>query len=149
MKLKSAIAIFTALPVIAFGQVNTQVCYEATSSGYGKIPKELCLISMKESSSATNLLEVYSGDINMPETLKVTSMINHNEDRLRFKAENVISEDWNGGCEAGFISTLKVAGQLNYGSIDVKDLKIAVEIQTTNDTCHSPVDTETIEYKLK
>jgi hypothetical protein len=148
MSLKSALAFLLVLPAIAFGQVNKQVCYEATSSGYGKIPKELCLISIQEV-GMDNTLEIFSADINMPEKLKITSLSRHNEDRLNFKAEGLMAEESEGTCSESHSTTLKVEGQINSGYVAPEALNVSVELWTTNDNCHSSGQTETFEYKLK
>lgn len=148
MNFKSAIAMLIAVPVISFAQVNTQVCYEATSPS-AQAPKELCLVSIAESAQ-TSKLEVVSGDINMPEKLSVTSISRHNEDRYAFKATAPIAQEFDNSCGEAFSTTLNVEGKSEYGSISRDALKISVELWTTNDHCHNTDGwTETIQYKLK
>ena len=148
MNFKSAIAMLFAVPVISFAQVNTQVCYEATSSTYGQAPKELSLVSIAEAGQASKL-EVVSGDINMPEILSVTSISRHNEDRYAFTATAPIAEEFGNSCSEAFITTLNVEGKSEYGTINRDALTISVELWSTNDHCHNSGSTETIQYKLK
>lgn len=143
MKLKSAIVVMFAMPVIAFGGT----CYETTSVTNANIPSVLCLESIQETSTE-NVLFVTSADRSFPSALKIIETSRHNEDRLNFVATAVIANIWNTGCEDGFLATLKVKSEIAYGGINPAYLEVSVETETTNDTCHSRTQLDVIKYQM-
>jgi hypothetical protein len=142
MKLTSAIAIFLAMPVIAFGST----CYEPVLRNVpAEVPAKLCLESISESNTLGKL-KVVSGDINMPEELNIVSLSRHNEDRLNFVAEAMISEDEGQVCSYATRTDIQVIGEVQTGSINPKALTITVTVASTNDTCHTPMQEESYTY---
>lgn len=142
MKLFSAIAIFLAMPVIAFGST----CYEPVLRNVPTyVPAKLCLESITESNTIGKL-QVLSGDVNMPEELNIVSLTRHNEDRLNFVAEAVIMEDGGQNCSYSLKTEIEVKGEVQTGSINAKALTITVKAYSTNDNCHSPEQEEVFTY---
>jgi hypothetical protein len=142
MKLKSAIALMFAMPVIAFGGT----CYQATSTVPASVPGIFCVDSIEETYTPY-ILSAKGPNNNFPTELKIIHTSRHNEERLNFTAVAVVAEEWNSGCGDGFSAVLNVKGEIAYGDIATNDLNLFVEIKTTNDTCHSKPDVETISYK--
>lgn len=143
MKLRSAVAILFAMPVIAFGQT----CFEAVTDVSGYIPRIICLESLSETTNA-DVLALVSTDATLPKTLNVSSVIRHTEERAKFKAEAVMFDIVDGVCGAGFLSSLHISGEINYGQINTQGLTVSIVAESTRDVCHSHPDVETFQYKL-
>ena len=144
MTLKSIVAIMFTLPTIAFASSS---CYEATTATPVGIPNRLCVESIQES-VVDGKLDVVSADNSVPAALKITSTTRHTEDRVRFVAEAVIANEWQSGCGDGFKATLIAKGEVTTGTIYTHYLDLAVETLSTNDTCHSRPQLNTIKYEL-
>lgn len=143
MKLNSLFALIFLAPALSFG--NT--CFVAASNVPHEVPKHLCLEKLVESDN-DELLAI-NGNAYFPAILKITETSRHNEERLNFTATAELYNVWNSGCGDGLVATLKVKGQIAYGQIHTDDLKVTVDIESTNDTCHSTPSLETVLYPLK
>lgn len=146
MKLKTIAAILFAVPVIAFGETS---CYYATTPTPASIPARFCLEAMQDSHVGQNLIEVESADGSFPALLNITSTTRHNEDRIRFVAKATLADVWQSGCGDGFKATLVVKSETFTGSYIPTWLDVSVETLSTNDTCHSRPQAQTIRYELK
>lgn len=142
--MKSVIAMMFAMPVIAFGG---STCFQAVTVVPSPVPQILCLTSLQETNFSQKL-NVISSDEDMPKTLTVTSIIPYNENRVKFVSEAPLAQSWDTGCGAGVDATLNVSGDSRNGEIDVKALKLSATIRTANDTCHSTVYTDVVEYAV-
>ena len=141
MKLKSAIAILFAVPVVAFGGT----CYKATARVPRGVPAVLCLEKLVETNTGDELL-VINGNDGFPPVLTITELSRHNEDRVNFTAKNVMQDTWEAGCGEGLLTTLTIKGEIVLGEINPAQLNVSVEAQRTHDTCHSPTRIEVINY---
>lgn len=87
---------------------------------------------------------------NLRGDFKIVSLSRHNEERVNFIAEKVIINKWESGCGKGEFAKITISGEEGLSTgVDVKYLDISVEYTTTNDTCHSQPQTETIKYALE
>ncbi len=145
MKNLLVLAAFLTLPIVSFA--DTTFCYKAQSAVPAGVSKVLCLENIY-SSSLSDILGVESTDKSFPSTLFVTSSIYHTEDRIIFNAEKVLVNVWQGGCGEGLTAKLKVKGNLDIGYISAEALDISMDIEETNDTCHSRPQLSSVKYLL-
>ncbi len=144
MKLLSAIALMSLLPMAAFGGTT---CYKATSNVPDKVPATLCLEGIVESNTGRDLV-VVSLNKSFPADLMITEFSRHNEDRINFSAKGVIANINEGTCGYSFSANVIVKSEIAYGLINPKVLKITVETSEETDNCHSYPQEEVITYEL-
>lgn len=153
MKMFFALMMLSSLPAIAVAGPEDHMyesCYTATTATPASIPSTFCFDELSLDAEKKFLFTsgTYS---NLPQSLKITSAIFVTEDRVKFEAEQTIVNIWNTGCGDGEVATLSIAGisDITQGEqINPKELKMKVNYESTNDTCHSQAQSTVIEYKL-
>ena len=135
------VAAFMTLPIVSFAE--TSFCFKAQAAVPAGVNKVLCLENIY-SSSLSGIIGVESADKSLHSTLRVTSSIYHTEDRIIFSAEKVLVNVWQSGCGEGLTANRRVNGNLDIGYISAD----AVDLEETNDTCHSRPQSSSVKYLL-
>lgn len=121
-------------------------CFELVGPKYSYLPKELCVDSL-----ALNIEQgvLYIDSNSMPESM-AAEMIRKTEDLWSFKGSRELFEVDQGICSHYSRGVLSLSGDADImGSINAEDLTVVVDVEYTNDTCHSPTREIKANYKLK
>lgn len=152
MKLILSLFIYAASAVALAGpedHIAAQVCYDIQKTQYvpTNVPSQICLETL-DINPMNNTISIYSYFYPKFYTnVKLTSLIRITEDNYSFKAESVLFNEWNSGCGDGETVTMHISGLTDFnGSGDISALKISVEQDFTNDTCHSEPQTTVFKY---
>jgi hypothetical protein len=143
-KLTLIVASLLVMPLMASASAST-VCYQATKRVPNAVPSVLCLDGIYES-ALQNVLQIESRDGSMPESIKVTRLSRHNEDRTSFSAEALLVNDWQYSCGYGLKAYLKIDGESETGFIRADRLNVSVGVMESNDVCHFEPPYEMIPY---
>ncbi|MFL5815183.1 MAG: hypothetical protein ACJ763_16520 [Bdellovibrionia bacterium] len=143
-KLALMVASLLAMPLFASASPIT-VCYQATKRVPKAVPSILCLDGIYES-ALQNVLQIESHDGSMPESIKITRLSRHNEDRYFFAAEALLVNDWQYTCSYGLKAYLKIEGESETGFIRADHLNVSVGVMESNDVCHFEPPYEMIPY---
>ena len=131
--------------------ISAQVCYQLQNAKNApkEIPQEVCLETLNIYPQY-NTINIYSYFYpNLFKGMKLNSLIRNTEDSYKFKAENVLLEEWDFGCGEGNKITLFVDGKTDFngnGQNELGQLDISIEQDFTNDTCHTRPQTTVYKY---
>ncbi|MEQ1723550.1 MAG: hypothetical protein ABL930_10270 [Pseudobdellovibrio sp.] len=131
--------------------IAAQVCYQLQNAKNAPkdIPQEVCLETLNVYPQ-DNTINIYSYFYpNLFKDMTLSSLIRNTEDTYKFKAESVLRNEWQSGCGDGNKITLFIDGQTDFngdGQNELGNLKIRIEQDQTNDTCHSEPQTTVYKY---
>lgn len=147
----SALILFSFLTSVSFAGPEDHLydsCYTATAPVYNMLPSTFCFEDAKLDVNS-NILSISGYASNVPDSLKVNSVYRKNDSQYSFVASHNLINIWNTGCGDGYIADLIISGDANVnGKVNAKELKFTVNYKSKSDTCHSPLETGAIEYKL-
>jgi hypothetical protein len=133
-----------ALPAFASASEST-VCYQATKRVPKTVPSVMCLDGIYES-ALQGVLQIDSRDGSLPESVKITHLSRHREDRYNFTAETSLVDKWDSTCGYGIKAYLQIQGEAETGFIRADRLNLSVSIMESKDVCHFEPPYETIPY---
>lgn len=123
-------------------------CFEAVDRKFAFIPKEICFEKF-EASTDSEILFITGSDV-LPERMMTSYFTRKNEDYYRFRASQILKNEWEAGCGYGQKTIVKLEGLTdNWGEVNPLNLDVSIEFERTNDTCHSRPQTGSVVYKLK
>ena len=82
--------------------------------------------------------------------MKLNYIARRNENGFSFKADNMISREYDPGCGASKIVTLNISGRAdNDGLVEVSYVNVSATVESTNDTCHSAPEKTEYTYQIQ
>ncbi len=141
--------IFLATILISSSAFATS-CYEAQLSTPAGIQNRFCFDSVQiKSLQQGSQLIIHGQDIQGTFATSEMPVAAH-PIVLQLKTKINLFSQWDSGCGSGETADLIISAYSNEGESTevVGALNISVETSTTNDTCHSPPQKETIHFHL-
>lgn len=131
--------------------ISVQTCYKLKSTYItNAIPERICLeeISVNSPETTQASLNIYSYfNQSYFEGMALTYIARRNENGFSFRAANVLVETFESGCGSAEKVTLQIYGQLDNDGVGQPEyVDVSVKHETQNDTCHSKLQTEILEY---
>lgn len=153
--LVSVIALLSSLVAFAGPEdhIQAQVCYNLSAKQIATkgehIPLQICVedahvnVDKGVASIYSYFNQQYFQDV------KVDSLVRQTEDTYRLQLSSVIYNDWQTICGDGETVVVKIKADSDFNGVVQKDqLKVTVEQEFTNDSCHSPAWTTEYIYSL-
>ncbi len=153
--LVSFIALLSSLVAFAGPEdhIQAQVCYNLSAKQIATkaehIPLQICVEDIQVNVD-TGVASIYSYfNQQYFKNVKVDSLVRQTEDTYRIELSSVIHEDWQVVCGNGETVALKIKADSDFNGVIEKDqLKVTVEHEYTNDSCHSTGSTTVYNYSI-
>ena len=121
-------------------------CFEATKAVPNGVTNEICYEGLSVNIDK-NIL--YTGATKyLPSSIANVELNKIREDYYRFTAETILVDIWESGCRDGLFAKVILSGKVSDEGIVIEDtVKIKIQTEVTNDTCHSQPQVDEIEFK--
>lgn len=133
--------------------LDAQRCFVLQGAAPAAVPQKICIenITLRDAGMSVSSISVYSYFYgHLLNGMQLSYIARRNENGFSFKAENMISREYDPGCGASEIVTLKISGRSdNDGLVEVPYVYVSATVESTNDTCHSAPEATDYQYKLQ
>lgn len=136
--------VFTSLNLHAGAEEHqqSQTCYIMSASdraqASNEVPTQVCIETLAVDLNNETIQGFSFFNDHLFTNLNLTTLTRKNEDFYTVKASSILKNEPGDVCEAEHKIELKIEGLSdNYGYIDVKELKVSVKEDYSNDSCHS------------